>query len=844
MRFIATVGGILLILAACKVEQPQITSDSEFSVPTDSLTEEDTIIKSAEYPVYRASRTRLMDLIHTKLEISLDWDKQRLNGVATLHLRPYFYPQDKVILDAKNFDIDRVQLIHGTLKKDLDYFNSGVHLYISLDSLYARNEDIFIEIKYTARPTERITEGSRAIESDQGLYFVNPQGKDKYKPTQVWTQGETEANSCWFPTIDSPNERTTQEIFLTVDNRYRTLSNGELVYSKFNGDSTRTDYWKLDLPHAPYLFMIAVGEFEVYEESWRDIPLTYYMEKEYSEYAKDIFGATPEMMDFFSRLYGMDYVWPKYAQVVVRDFVSGAMENTTATVFYDDLNVDRRELIDYNFEKIIAHELAHQWFGDLVTCESWANLTLNEGFANYAEYLWYEYKYGSYEADLHAMDELDQYLEEAGNKQVDLIRFYYSDREDMFDSHSYAKGGLVLNMLRDYVGDEAFFTALYLYLEQHKFSSVEVHDLRLAFEEVTGEDLNWFFNQWFLASGHPILEIEHNFTDTTLAITVAQKQDLNSTPLYRIPVSVDLFSDSGIDSYLINVDRPQQTFEFRLEARPKLVLFDGSQKLLAEISHHKALEEFVYQFSNSDKFLARFRALDTLLNCRDDSLKSAMIDLALNDDFWYFRQMGINHIGDLKQELQNRHIAGLVEVATGDPKSEVRADALHMLYSLTGEGYLDVYRNAIDDSSYMVSGSALYLYSDLRPEEFGNISRRFEDIDNINIVVPLASFYIDASVPDKYNWFIEKMQRAQSGSLWYLLQYFGEYMMSAPELTKRKSIVVLEEYARNHGKAYVRLAAYQALGLLSDLSGVDTLREDIKNKENDTYLKQLYQSLL
>jgi aminopeptidase N len=846
MRFYLIAASLVLLVIGCKVKQSSAPVDDNTYEVEDSVDNVEVVDNlPLEYPVYRGSRTRLMDLLHTKLEISLDWEKQRLNGLATLKLTPYFNPQDKIILDAKNFDIHHIQLIKGTDKHELNYFYDGLQLLINLDTVYHHNQDIFLEIKYTAKPTERKTGGSLAIESDQGLYFINHDGSDKYKPTQAWTQGETEANSCWFPTIDSPNERTTQEVFLTVHEKYTTLSNGELVYSIFNGDSTRTDYWKMDLPHAPYLFMIAVGEFGVYEDQWKDIPVSYYMEKDYAEYSKDIFGETPAMLSFFSDKYGVEYVWPKYAQVVVRDYVSGAMENTTASVFYDDMNVDSRELIDYHFERIIAHELAHQWFGDLVTCESWANITLNEGFANYAEYLWFEYKYGSFEADKHALDEFQQYLNESLEKQVDLIRFYYDDKEDVFDNHSYAKGGLILNMLRDYIGDDAFFESLKRYLEKHEFSSVEVHDLRLVFEEVTGEDLNWFFNQWYLSAGHPVLNVEDQFNDSTsiLTVSVSQLQNLDIAPVYKLPVTIDVYTDQGIESYYVIVDEIFQSFELPVKKNPDLVIFDSSQKLLAEVRHNKSPEEYAYQYFNTDKFQSKHDALDTLLNSDYDSLKSLVVKAALNDEFWYFRQMAVNKVEELAQGEKDLLVDKVLSLATEDEKSLVRADALHVLNSLSGNDHVEVYRNALDDSSYMVAGSAIYIYSSLDPEEFSKLAPQYETYNNINIVIPLASFYIDAAIRGKYSWFIDKMNHAESDGLWYLLQYFGEYMMHAPELTQRKGIVVLEDFARNHDKIYVRLAAYQALGLLSDLSGVDGLREDIKNQEPDEYLRQLYQSL-
>jgi aminopeptidase N len=718
-----------------------------------------------------------------------------------------------------------------------------MQLMILMDTLYSREDDFFVEIKYTAKPTEREIGGSEAIESDQGIYFINHDGSDPNKPMQVWTQGETEANSYWFPTIDAPNERMTQEIFLTVNEKYTTLSNGDLIYSKFNDDSTRTDYWRMEKPHAPYLVMIAVGEFEVYEDSWNDIPIFYYVEPEYAEYAPVIFGSTKEMLMFFSTLINVDYPWSKYAQIIVRDYVSGAMENTTASLFYEQLLVDHRELLDNNFEGIIAHELFHQWFGNLVTCESWANLTLNEGFANYAEYLWNEYKYGKFEAALHNLEETTQYFEEAKGEKKDLIRFYYEDKEDMFDSHSYAKGGRILHMLRNYVGDEAFFTALNEYLERHKFSSVEIHDLRLIFEEVTGEDLNWFFNQWFLASGHPVLEVNDTYAEHKLTVSISQLQDLSTTPLYRLPVKLEVWIKNKKREYSLVIDRKRQVFEFNLPESPQLIVFDGEHQLLAEIDHPKTKQEYIFQFRNTTAFLPRYQALDTLLKDINDSLNWQVLKETLRDEFWFFRQMAVNALEDYGGSNKEEVEGILTELVRKDAKSLVRADALHTLYSLYGSKYDELYREALNDSSYLVAGTAIYVYSSTAPLEMSELAGRFDKYDNINIVIPLASYYVDLEGHQKYDWFVRKIHKAKPETLWYLLQYFGEYIMDAPELMQRRGVNVLEEYARSHIKNYVRLSAYQSLGLLSELSGVSELREEIRQQEEDVYLQQIYNSL-
>ena len=280
---------------------------------------------------------------------------------------------------------------------------------------------------------------------------------------------------------------------------------------KKNADGTRTDYWKMDLPHAPYLFFMGVGDYAIVKDSYKGKEVSYYVEKEYAPVARKIFGNTPEMIEFFSKITGVHYPWVKYSQIAGRDYVSGAMENTTATIHQEGAQQDARQLIDGNiWEGTIAHELFHQWFGDYVTAESWSNLTLNESFADYSQHLWDEYKYGKDAGDAENYQGMQGYLQ-SGSESKDLVRFFYADKEDMFDQVSYQKGGRILHMLRNFVGDSAFFKSLNLYLTTNKFKSAEAHQLRLAFEEVTGHDLNWFFNQWYYGNGHPNVDISYNY---------------------------------------------------------------------------------------------------------------------------------------------------------------------------------------------------------------------------------------------------------------------------------------------------------------------------------------------
>jgi aminopeptidase N len=369
-------------------------------------------------------------------------------------------------------EIKEVAIVKGANKTQLKYQYDGLQLFIKLDKMYKGAEKYTIFIDYISKPDELKVEGSAAITDAKGLYFINPLGEDKEKPIQIWTQGETEANSVWMPTIDKPNQKSTEEIYMTVPTKYVTLSNGKLMSQKKNTNGTRTDYWKMDLPHAPYLFFMGVGDFAIIKDYYKGKEVNYYVEKKEAPFAKEVFGNTPAMIQFFSTKLGVEYPWVKYSQIVGRDYVSGAMENTTATLHQESAYQNSRQLKDGNiWEETIAHELFHHWFGDLVTAESWSNLTLNESFANYSEYLWDEFKYGKDSADEHNLDNLIGYLQ-SGSENKDLVRFKYSDKEDMFDGVSYNKGGRILHMLRNYVGEDAFFKSLNTHSDNDNFTSV------------------------------------------------------------------------------------------------------------------------------------------------------------------------------------------------------------------------------------------------------------------------------------------------------------------------------------------------------------------------------------
>lgn len=805
---------------------------------------------------YNPSHTFEHDLIHTKIDISFDWAKKRANGKAILTLRPWFYPTDKVTLDAKNFDILNVSFENNPQKLNYDY--NGENLTIQLGRTYTRTEEFKLAITYVAKPDERDAfGGSEAITSDKGLFFINADGSEGDKPRQIWTQGETENSSRWFPTVDKPNERCTQEISITVEDKYKTLSNGVMVSSKKNADGTRTDSYKMDKPHAPYLFMMAIGEFAVVKDKWRNIDVEYYVEPKYEAYARDIFPYTPEMLEFFSTKLNYPYAWPKFAQVVVRDYVSGAMENTTAVIFGEFMNGTKRELMDIhmNNERIVAHEMFHQWFGDLVTTESWANLTLNEGFANYSEYLWMEHKHGRDEADHHLMNEQQGYLLSAAGGGHPLIHYAYANREDMFDAHSYNKGGAVLHMLRQEVGDEAFFAALNRYLKRNEFTDVEAHELRMAFEDVTGRDLSWFFNQWYFGAGHPNLEISYAWDEAAkkASVTIAQTQspENNVANVFELPLAVDIYDASGkAVRQNIRMVKRNQTFVFDAPSKPALINVDAEKGLLCVKNDQHTAEEWAFMYRRAPKFRDRMEALESLAADKSaEKLTQEIALIALQDKFWAIRRKALEAI-DIKTPGA---MAAIAAIAEKDPKPEVRSAALGILAETEDKQYIEIFKKGLgEDQAFSVVGAALGGIAKLDPATAAAATQTLQKEDNPEIVAKLAEIY--AGAPDRANigFFEQKMPKIDfMGAFTFFDQYqqflrgLGDAALLDKGVANMKAISLDAKTSQ-----WRRFGATKGIADLrnyfreqNETAKVDALQkiiDEIKEKETDETLKLYY----
>jgi aminopeptidase N len=766
--------------------------------------------------IFRSAPTKVNDLINTRLDVRFDYKKCFMYGKEWVTLKPHFYPTDTLRLDAKGMDINNISVVKNGKNYPLKYtYEDSLSLAIHLDKVYHNNESYTIYIDYTSKPNQLKEHGSAAINDAKGLYFINPDGKDKDKPIEIWTQGETESSSAWFPTIDKPEQKTTDEISMTVPAKYVTLSNGRLASQKVNGDGTRTDTWKMDLPHSPYLFMMAVGDFKIYHDHWKNIPVDYYLEPKFAPYARQIFGNTPEMIDFYSKTLGIDYPWNKYDQIVVRDYVSGAMENTTATLHGEQVQQTARQMIDAYYDEAqvdIAHELFHQWFGDYVTCETWSYITMNESFADFSEMLWAGHKYGADEAGFQNYQAMQQYLRSPGDKDKDLVRFHYDDKEDVFDVVSYQKGGRILNMLRTYLGDAAFFKGLNIYLKTYAFGSGEPQKLRLALEQASGIDLNWYFNQWYYGAGNPNLNISYKWDDNSKTETVylQQMQDGNT---FILPFAVDIYAGGTKVRHKVWMRDKADTLTFAVAQKPDLVNVDGDKVLLTQKVDNKSMDEYVFQYFNAPLFLDRYEAITAAAKSQSDKGAQKVLIAALNDKYYRLQIRAIMALDMKNDAIHNAALPILAKLAQTDVNTLVRAAAITVLGNLRASGNMDIFEQALSNQSYAIDGAALVAIGQLDAPQALKLAKGYESDNKDQLTQAIITVYATYGSDEQWTYVYNAYNKVGAQGKYNLMRSFAAMTGRVKNpVYAQQGIAAISDFGMKHKRI-----APAVLGFLTDI---------------------------
>ncbi|MDG3007956.1 M1 family aminopeptidase [Paludisphaera mucosa] len=550
----------------------------------------------------KTERIRSFDVKHIRADLTLDLEKGTVAGTVAHTVAPLHAPLTRLELDCgPKLKVSRVTL--GAAGVETPFEHKDEKLTITLDPAKPAGEDFVVTVAYSGTP-------------ELGLHFIPPDAAHPDRPRAAWTQGEAEETRFWLPCYDSPNDPATTEMVITVAKPYSVVSNGALVETKDAGDGARTFHWKMEQPHASYLITVAASEFNAFRDKVGDLPVEYYVLKNVDEEtARRFMGKTPRMIEFFGEVTGQPYPYPKYAQVCLPEF-NGGMENTSATSMTDMALLDRLEALERNQDGLVAHELAHQWFGDLMTCKDWSHLWLNEGFASYFDPLYAEHELGEDEFRLQMRNELQGYLGSDRGYRRPIVEPRYENPIQMFDGMSYAKGACVLNALRGTVGDEAWWKGIKRYVATNKFRNVESDDLRKAFEVASGKDLAWFFDQWVYKAGHPELKASWRFEpeDGTVRLKVEQVQKLDEqTPMFRLPTTAEIVEAPGRSRMVpIVIDGASHEFILPSGPEPKAVLIDPKGWIPKELTFERPTAENLFLLEHGPSVLARLDAAEAL----------------------------------------------------------------------------------------------------------------------------------------------------------------------------------------------------------------------------------------
>jgi aminopeptidase N len=673
-------------------------------------------------------RSRKIDVRHLSIDLRFDWEKAQALGTTTVTFAP-FADTDRFSLDAAMMTIDSVKLAGGAdLKYAYDQKRDNDNLDITLDRVYRGGEEVKVIVDYATNYINT-ADGETAIGSfGRGLRFIKPNADDPSKPRQIWSQGETEFNRYWFPSYDTPNDFRTTDLRATVEKPFFVVSNGKLVETKENSDNTRTFHWVMDQPYTNYLTSIVVSETTPVVQDFEGVPVYNYG---YTNETKEVAATVknlPATMKFFSEITGLKYPYPKYSQAFVEDF-GGGMENITATTQIEEMIHDERELLDTDSEPLQSHELAHQWFGDYVTCRDWGQIWLNESFATYMQAMWTEKLKGHDEflyTDVRGNQNTTIGTWNQGNRRP-IVTKYYANKDAMFDNYAYPGGASVLHMLRKHLGDKMFYKSLNHYLTTNAHQPVSTEDFRIAIEETTGESMDWFFDQWLYRMGHPVFEVTQNYDETAKKLTLHVKQtqqiDLNNEfpQVAYFQSYVDVAIDGRVERVWLK-PQAENVFTFDAAAKPKLVNFDYEGTLLKEIRFEKSADDLLYQMQNDKDVVGRRWAMGELEKKAADPAEkgrivAALINSAEKDPFWRIRRAALSVMANIYSpdppfghERPAATLDANVEQAvlrlTKDKQSLIRGDAVELLGETRDAKHVAVYISALNDRSYSVIDQA------------------------------------------------------------------------------------------------------------------------------------------
>lgn len=670
----------------------------------------------------QVERSRTIDYLHYRVSLEFDLDARTFQGENRITLTPLAAGIDRFELDAEGLTIESAVDQEG---RELSLERSDTSVVVLFPRPPAFGDTLDVTVSYQG-------EGSR-----EGFFFDDA---NEDHPRMVSTDSWPDEAHHWIPLYDYPNDKVTHELIVTVPEGNRVLSNGRLIAVTEDDDAgTATWHWSQEQPHATYLMMLAIGPFAVIEDSLGDLPIAYWVYPDAIEDARWIFAKTPRMIAYYSDLFDYPYPWAKYDQVTT-PHVGGGAEATSATILGDGVIHDRRAEQDFSWERVIAHEIAHQWWGDLITLREWSHAWMNESFGTYSDYLWTRHERGDDEGAWALSGKKNAYLREAHTRYVRPIVFNRYERpHDNFDSHTYPKGAAILHQLRFLLGDELFFRALSTFLHDHAFESVDTHDFMRTVNEVAGRDMDWFFEQAVFLPGHPVFEVSSDWDGAAgeVRLDIAQVQDrAHGVPIYRMPVQIGIVTQSGKRVETVWLESEHDSFVFPSSDEPLLVRFDEGNWLLKEWSFEKSVEELIYQACQDD-VIGREWAVRELGKFGDHPGVAGRLAETLREDrFWAVRVAAVETLASLKGPESETEL----RAATSDERSEVRRAAIRALGGAEDATLVPFFRERfLSDSSYLVQAEALRAIGRSGDEDQIDFLRQASRVDSPRDVIRAAA---------------------------------------------------------------------------------------------------------
>ncbi|MGK7930809.1 MAG: M1 family aminopeptidase [Microcystaceae cyanobacterium] len=729
---------------------------------------------------------------HIFLDLSLDIPNKSFQGCCNITLTPVRRGISQLTLDA--VDLNIISVLMDGVSQPFDY--DGEKLIIQL-------------LKPTTEQTCILSIAYDVKQPQRGLYFIAPDEHYPNKSVQVWTQGEDEDSRFWFPCFDYPGQLATSEIRVKVPKPYLAISNGELIATEDKGDEIIYQ-WSQKQVHPTYLMTLAVGDFAEIKDSWNNIPVTYYVEKGREEDGKRSMGKTPDMVAFFSDKFGYPYPYPKYAQVCVDDFIFGGMENTSTTLLTDRCLLDERATIDnMRTESLVAHELAHQWFGDLVVIKHWSHAWIKEGMASYSEVLWVDKEYGKDDAAYYLLGEAKSYLQEDSSRyRRPIVTHVYREAIELYDRHLYEKGACVYHMIRTILGDELFDKAIHTFVQDNAHKTVETVDLLRAIDKATGYNLLFLFDQYVYRGGHPDYKVAYSWDgDSNLAkLTVTQTQGKEEEKALfdlKIPIAFG-YTEGTITQkiFTLRIHEYEQSFYFPLDKKPDFISFDVGNHFLKTVKLEYPISELKAQLKHDRDPISRIYAGKALAKKGGLEAIKALQDSVTQDPFWGVRLESAKQLATIKlDQAGDALIEGL-----RDEDAKVRRTVIGGLSKIKTLSCYESIKNILEngDASYTVEASAARCLGSMVS---GNLKEKESEVIEI----------LQKVLKERAGW----NEVVRSGAIGGLSQL----------KTSPVAVDVITEYTKLGTPQPLRLAAIRALGSISTGQTPDKLEAILEQLE-------------